>query len=485
MRPVAVLASLVLGLALHAPALAQPTASDDLLFAAPTGTSLRACLLAYADTAAAHDSLEAGRALAYAALSFSRDGEPDSAAALYQRALDIDHRPERRIGLAAALVARLARGDAERAREVLREIQPSNWKEPDVTEATRQGLFAWTHYLSGRADSAALLMAPVERWLSVQQEWRYRMACVAFERSEWTRAVTLLTPLAVASRNSDNDVMGLLKMSAEKMNSDRHLEAWLLEQILQRDNLEGELIAELGARRVSFVASDDFRLAGILLTPSARGRPRAAVVLMAPEDTLAYYDTLSIGLRRMGLAVMLVEQRGSGRSVGPRCPLPGAWAGRETQMQIRSAEDVRAAVTALAREAGADTSRYLVIGVGSTAPIAVEAARLDPRAGVLMLVSPAPSPVDRGPMRATLAAVRRPVYFQTGPEEFTSWPVVDSLYRACDQRASRISDTDDYGTHAKLFRRNPKILERFSRWLAESWPPPAPRATRPSPRRKG
>jgi hypothetical protein len=279
--------------------------------------------------------------------------------------------------------------------------------------------------------------------------------------------------------------MEMLRISSSKMNAGRHLQTWLIQQIRQRDLLEDELVAELGARRVSFTASDNFPLAGMLLTPSTRGRPRAAVLLMTPEDTLADYDTLAVGLRRMGLAVMLLELRGSGRSVGPTCPLPGAWRGRETQMQMRSAADVRAAVTALGREAKADTSRYLVIGVGATTPIAVEAARLDPRAGVLLLVSPTPTPVDRGPMRATLAVVRRPVYFQTGPEEFTTWPVVDSLYRACDQRASRIADTDDYGTHAKMFRRSPKILERFRRWLEESWPPPAPRATRPSPPRKG
>jgi dienelactone hydrolase len=485
MRHVAVLVSLVLGLALETPAFAQQHASDEMLFAAPNGTALRACLLAYADTVAARDSLEAARALAYGGTSFSRDGEPDSAVALYQRAFDLDGRPERRIALAEALVARLAKGDAERAREILRGIQPSNWMEPDVTETTRQGLFGWAHYLAGRADSAALLLAPVEPWLSAHQEWRYRMACVALERSDWARAFALLTPLAVASRNSDSDVAEMLRVSTTKMNAGRHLQTWLLQEIRKRDQMEDELLAELGARRVSFTASDNFRLAGMLLTPSTHRRPRAAVLLLTPEDTLTYYDSLAVGLRRMGLAVMLLELRGSGRSVGPTCPLSGAWKGRETQMRMRSAADVRAAVTAMAREAKVDTSRYLVIGVGATAPIAVEAARLDPRVGVLLLVSPDPSPVDRGPMRATLAAVRRPVYFQTGPEEFTTWPVVDSLYRACDQRASRIADTDDYGTHAKLFRRSPKILERFRRWLEESWPTPAPRATRPSTPRKG
>ena len=98
-------------------------------------------------------------------------------------------------------------------------------------------------------------------------------------------------------------------------------------------------------------------------------------ILVASGDTLADYDSLAVGLRRMGLAVMLVEPRGSGRSVGPRCPLPDAWRGREAEMQDRSADDAREAIRALARETTIDTTRYLLVGVGESAPIAVEAGR--------------------------------------------------------------------------------------------------------------
>jgi hypothetical protein len=485
MRHVAVLLPLMLRLAVAAPALAQPSASDALLFAAPSGAELRTRLLAHADTVAATDASEAARALAYRGLSFAREGEPDSAVAQYELAFGLDPRPDRRVELAAALLMRLAKGDAEKARAVLRPIQPVTPELPDVGEATFQGLFAWAHYLAGSADSAGRLLAPIETWLSIHQEWRYRMACVAFERADWPRVIVLLTPLAVASRDCDTDVMEMLKKSAEHLNADRHLEPRLLQEIAQRDRMEAELIADLGARRVSFSGSDGFPLGGVLLTARAPARPRAAVVLVAPGDTLAVYDTLAVGLRRMGFAVMLLEARGSGRSVATSCPLPDSWRGREAQMQRRCAGDVREAVTALAREAGADTARYLLVGVGATTAIAVEAASLDRRAATLMLVSPSPSPVDRGLMCAVLAALRLPVYFQTGPEDFTTWDVVDALYRTCDLRASRVADSDRHGTRASLFRRDPKILERFRLWLAESWPPAtAPRATPPSRPRK-
>ena len=92
----------------------------------------------------------------------------------------------------------------------------------------------------------------------------------------------------------------------------------------------------------------------------------------------------------------------------------------------------------------------------------------------------------RGPMCATLARLKRPVYFQTGPEDFPTWSLIDALYQVCDRRASRVADSDKAGSFARLFRRDPKILTRFRLWLSETWlPAAAPRATRPSPRRRG
>ena len=106
------------------PVLEHPSPSDALLFAAPTAVTLRERLLAHADTVAARDGFEAGRALAYRGRSFARAGEGDSAVAAFERALELDPRPEHRMDVAEVLLLRLAKGDAQRALEVLRPIQP-------------------------------------------------------------------------------------------------------------------------------------------------------------------------------------------------------------------------------------------------------------------------------------------------------------------------------------------------------------------------
>lgn len=155
-------------------------------------------------------------------------------------------------------------------------------------------------------------------------------------------------------------------------------------------------------------------------------------------------------------------------------------------MEALVAGDVPSALTALAAETPVDTARYLLVGVGRTGPIALRAAARDRRVAVLMLVSPTTAPPDRGPLRAVAATLGRPVYYQTGPEDFTTWPLIDALYGAGDPRASRVADSDLPGTRTTLFRRDPRVLARFRQWLDESWPPaPARRATPPSRPRKG
>jgi pimeloyl-ACP methyl ester carboxylesterase len=458
---------------------------DAVLEISATGIELRSRLLAFADSVAAIDTVLASQAVAWAGLSYARDAVPDSAVSCYERALVLDPRGPRRIELASVLLTRLAAGDAARAREVMRPVQPFTPELPDISQTTVQGLFAWSHFMTGQVDSATRLFAPIERWLSVHQEWRYRMACVAFERNDYRTAILLLTPLAVVSRLFDHDVMDLLNESAERLGARSRLEPMLLTEIYKRDQIEKELLSDLGARRVAFRGTDGFPLGATVAAPRGVARPRAAVVLVAPGDTLALYDSLTVGLRRMGLAVMLLDPRGSGYSVAPGCPLPDSWKGREAQMQAAVAGDVAAAARALAREVGSDSTQYLVVGVGATAAIALQAAR-DRGVRAVMLVSPTASPADRGAMCAFISARKPPIYFQSGPEDFTTWPLIDVLYEAGNPRASRVADSEKHGTRATLFRRDRRIFDRFNLWLSETWPRRAePRATPPSRPRQG
>ena len=462
-----------------APSRAARGPLDALLDSSANGVELRPRLLAFADSIAPSDSALASQAVAWAGLSFARDGEPDSAIAYYERAAAFDPSEQRRVDLASALMMRLAAGDAARARDVLRPVQSPEPERPSNRYGSLQGLFAWSHYLAGRPDSAARLFKPNEPDLSLHQEWRYRMACVAAGLGDWGKVLNLLTPLAVASRTFDGDVMEMINTSASELGAERRLPTLLVQEIYQRDQIEQELLSELGARRIGFRGTGGFPLGGTVL--ARRGARRAAIVVVPPGDTLALYDSLAVGLRRIGLAVMLLDPRGSGRSVAPSCPLPDSWRGREVEMQAAVAGDVAAAAAALARDVGSDSTRYIVVGIGETAPIAVQAATRARGVRAVMLVSPAASATDRGPMRAAVAALKIPIYLQTSGEDLASKDLINTLYEAVNPRASRVADSGSFGTGGTIFRHDPRIFARFKLWLSETWPPrAASRATPPS-----
>jgi pimeloyl-ACP methyl ester carboxylesterase len=165
--------------------------------------------------------------------------------------------------------------------------------------------------------------------------------------------------------------------------------------------------------------------------------------------------------------------------------VPDAWFDREALLQARVALDVRDAMRSVARTARVDTARYVVVGVGPTVTMAVEAALVDPRVKALLLVSPAPAPVDRGLVRASLARLHMPVFFQIGPERSTAtYRITDVFYRAGNQPASRVVETRMGGTHLAQFQNDPELARRLLAWLDVTLRPPvAPRATRPAPRR--
>ena len=272
--------------------------------------------------------------------------------------------------------------------------------------------------------------------------------------------------------------MDLARRAFEPFGSKERLETNIGQDVSARDRSEGTLIQAMGGRRVRFSAADGFALGGVAVAPAGEKHRRAAVVLWAPRDTLESYDSLTVALARAGWAVLLLEVRGSGWSAAPACPFPEAWSGREDAMQAICARDVREALRALSLAARIDTSRYLVAGVGATAPIAVEIAELDERVPALLLLSPSPADVERGTMRERIRRLQRPIYFANAPEDFPQFEVTEALYQAGDRGRSRVADVKAAGSGARPFRRDRAALQRLISWLDQSMPARPPGRSR-------
>jgi len=489
---------ILLSLLFAVPALAgMPTSrARVLLTLADSPDDLRARLLAYADSTVAGDPYGAGEAFHYAGLSLQREGRIDSAIACHRRAVVLRGAEEESFALVDQLLLRRAPADVAEVFTRLAPMTESASLDPRLKAAVL-GRLAWARFLDSQTDSAASLFDSVELQLRPQSEWRYRMGRVRLAQKHYRQAGDLLLQNAVLSRGTDDEVIEMLETIGTGLGMTERIRDEVFRQVNERDKVEQALAKALGGSLVRLWASDGFPLVGLALGPTRRARTTPtrlrplALVLMAPADTLASGDSLAVALRRHGYAVLLLQPRGSGNSVAPACPLHDAWLDRESMMQTRVARDVRDAVRGLARLMPVDTTRYLLAGVGLTAGIAVEAATLDARARALLLVSPAPAPVDRGVTRARLARLRLPVFFQIAPEDFDDcYEITEALYQAGDRGASRVSDATTSGRGLAQFRKDAKVIPRFLNWLDGALPrraapaaKAAPRPTPPAPRR--
>ena len=463
-----------------------PTRTMTLLTVCPTPAALRARLAAYADSARSGDPYGAAEARYEIGRSFFRAGLTDSAIINLEEAMTLRGSDEERLALLIALEARGRSTDLER---VIGLIHASLAGSDIASQLTYwRGHLAWALFLAGRADSAHTIASSVASEANWTLEWQERFGLIAAAHGDARDAFVRLLPVARAARGQAAEVTAALaRASAELPSADRDRADRLMENLTApEDRAERGWLAKAGASRLDFAARDGFPLGAIVFPAASVTRRRAAIVVMAHGDSLADHDSLGVVLARTGLTVMLLEPRGSGHSVAPSCPLPWAWRGREEKLEATVARDVLDALRALARRMPIDTSAYVVAGIGPTAGIAIEAGSLDPRAGALLLVSPEPPPSEQGRACARLAKMRRPVFFQTSPEDAIDWfEVIDALYQSGNRSASRQADAVGRGRRAIQYRYDPALGERFRRWLGDVLPEHARRAPRPERPRRG
>jgi tetratricopeptide (TPR) repeat protein len=469
----------LLGVAL--PTSARATPLEDLLLAAGSTAELRASLLRYAETA--RDSLEQGEAHYYLGVSYERAGMADSAILAYEVAVARRNSDQDRKALVDALLRRRGPQDAQRSLAISARPARDVIGEPARSQAEWDGRKAWALYLAGQGDSAVKLIRKAEYWLShagnpLQRQWRYRIGVLEQDHGDVQRATQVLGLLAVESRFTDKSLMRDLEDALGKAGNRKMIELAMRQHLVESDLAEKAVLDSLGASRVFFTAADGASLSGIVFASKAR-KARAVVALTPPDTPVEMYDSLAVGLRRAGYSLILLDARGSGGSVSVSTPLPETWAGREESLQSMVADDVGPALRALAKVASVDTTRYLLVGLGPTAPIAVERATKDRRARMLMLIGPEAAPSDRGIMRARIAKMQRPVLFQIPSRDAGTMPFVEALYEAGNTRGSRIADSEMAGAGAQVFHYDATALPRLRRWLDDGWgSPSAPSSSR-------
>jgi hypothetical protein len=476
-------------LALAAPPLALParaweTPAESTLAASPDPRSMRAALGRLARSSAALDPRGASEALYWKGVSAARDGMADTAIVSFERAASMLSFDDQQLALADAWIARGRRVDFDSAAALMQSVAPfADVNEDRVPFRARLG---WSLFLAGRADSAMKVFLPISHYLAKDLVWRERIGRTAEAARNWHLATDVLMPVVIETRLADHAALDALHRTLgpdqEKRVAD--LDAYLRQKIAEQEAADRRAVEAFGGHRLHLQASDGFPLGAALFTASP-GSP-VAVILMASGDSLALYDSLATRMNESGLALLLVERRGSGASVDPGLALASDTYGREEALESRIARDALDALRAAARLAPFDTTRVVMAGTRDAIHTAIRAAALLPRARALLLISPATTLIQLGPTRAQLAKIQRPVFIQLAMDEGYMFHdrdmYMDALYRSGDRTKSRVVEARMLGGGPTLFRRDPSLWPRIEQWLHEALS--APRATpRPAPRK--
>jgi len=442
--------------------LAAAAASDapltTVVLEATSAADLRAQLLARA----AHDDdpVTVSRALAVASRSWERAGEADSAIAAMTRAVAAAGTPAHRLGLAELLLHRRAGDDVAMAIAQIDSARHAGL--PDrAAHAEAAGLQAWAYTLAGRPDTALVIVRRFTPQLTRELRWRYRIAKIHAAAGDAPGAYDVLKPLAIAARLQDVEVNALL----HDLGIGPRLEQDVERAILEADGPELAAIGSAGGRRVRFMSFDGFGLGGVLVAPERPAR-EPMVMIAAPGENLAVYDTVISVLRHARFPAMILDVRGSGWSVGPSCPLMETWEGRQDVMTDLVVRDVRPTLRQLVHQTGADSTHYVLVGVGDAAPIAVETAATDSAVAALVLVSPRCEESERGPMRARLASRPLPLFIQRGALDYADTELYEALYAAARSNVSRVVEGRGSGD-GEQFRRDPEALPRIIDWARD------------------
>ena len=458
----------VLGLLLAATAQAwvPTTRAQNITFAAPTPAALRAMLRAYIDSSDTHAPqavLDAAEGWSLLGESYRRGGVADSAAVAYAHAYAALGDRDNATALADLLIAR---GKADSA---LRVLEPLRAEAQEARVPSAQALMtrvAWATAMTGHTRDALAIAARQSDYLDAHADWAKRFATIAAEADQDTTVLRLLWPGLARSRGLDLDAMALARRAAN-----RHLRPGELERMVGRSREAGDSLVQvaLGARLGSVAASEGVSLA--TWTRLAKGA-RAPLVLILPgpgERTVTDYDSLMSQLHRAGMHVVIADARGMRNSVSATATGPEAWNEDGAQAMVeRTGADIVKLVSACVAATHADPARVAVVTEGGLAlpgALAVQAKG----ARALVLLTPAPAPVDRGWLVATLTASNASVFIQTSPEDPFGNEALDRIVTLLPPARVRAADARARGRGGALFAGDASLTPRITKWLAEVW----------------
>jgi len=306
---------------------------------------------------------------------------------------------------------------------------------------------------------------------------------------ETDKAVSVYLDLYLKGRGTDAGLRDTLRILGRERGRAyaREVDRRIADGLGSLTAVDREEAEAAGATLVQLVAADGQRLLGSLFSPRdqpprpgrvpSRGRTGAVLLLHALGSSRASCTPVAVALAARGLYALSLDLRGHGGSVSESLPDAHAFSARLADSLTGADQDVRAALSFLARQPRVDAGRIGIVGAGMGALLAARALQRDasPVPGRSAAVTPRPTAlVLLSPWGRTDAYLDLPgrlgsgsLLFVAGSEEEGPLATVKALTAPGVIAAPRSIVADGDGAHFDLVARRPDLIEALAGFLAE------------------
>ena len=222
----------------------------------------------------------------------------------------------------------------------------------------------------------------------------------------------------------------------------------------------GQLLSEGILSEVSFQTQDGWTIYGNFRQPQGQAAKLPAVILLHSglSDRYVYHD-LEVALAKAGLAVLNIDWRGNGKSIGK-----GRYFELSKEERDKGYLDAEAAVDFLSAQPAIDPDRIGIVGTVIGAKHAMAAAAGDPRIKTVVVLT---GYVPTAKEKAYLTSQKPPILYITSKGHHAVTQAMTELYDLTKDKGSELIVYDGGAIGYQLMELDDRLLPRIVRWMKD------------------
>lgn len=231
------------------------------------------------------------------------------------------------------------------------------------------------------------------------------------------------------------------------------------------------------SRQLKFVTDDQIEIHGTYTSPATKESAKAPIVILLHmyNKDRSGFDPLLPALHEAGFAVLAIDMRGHGQSVGPAAmDLPRRVADRDPKLFREMYRDVQAAYLWLAGQPEADLNRFALVGASVGCSVALNYAGRDRSVDAVVCLTPGTKYLGIDSLRDARKYGRRPLLLLAAePERSAADTLTGFIPGATMQIVPGHADNEMALHGTNMLGRVPKVEQTIVEFLLKAVGPPA------------